>query len=52
MKQVDVCNLVLGSEGNSFQVSLPELPSLIRGNVDVCSIRHVLARNVDVVASA
>jgi hypothetical protein len=39
---------------NQFQVALPEVPSSLRGSVDVCSIRQVLphrssVRRVEVV---
>jgi hypothetical protein len=40
--QDDVCDIVPGSEENQFQVTLREVPSLLRGSVDVCSIKQVL----------
>jgi hypothetical protein len=33
--------LCQGRRENQFQVALREIPSLLRGSVDVCSIRHV-----------
>jgi hypothetical protein len=41
------CRMMCGTlcqdqRDSQFQVALPEVPSLLRGSVDVCSIRQVL----------
>jgi hypothetical protein len=40
--QDDVCDIVPGRKKNQFHVALQEVPSLLRGSVDVCSIGQVL----------
>jgi hypothetical protein len=42
MVQDDVWDIVPGWRDNQFQVALPEVPSSLRGSVDVCSIGQVL----------
>jgi hypothetical protein len=38
----DVYEIVPRLRESQFQVALREVPSLLRGSVDVCSIGHVL----------
>jgi hypothetical protein len=42
----DVWDIVPGSRDNQFQVALPEVPSSLRGSVDVCSIGQVLPHRI------